>query len=390
MKQKRIWIVVGLVMLGIVMRSPFTTIPTILSNIAKSLEVPVSSLGALTSIPLLMFAFFSSLAPKLAQRFGLERLMAVILFLMAIGSALRIIALPTLYLGTVVVGATIACVNVLLPSIVARYFPHKVGIYTTLYTSVMGLSSTIFTSLASPITHIIRWRGFILCLSAIVLLAFILWLPNVSKNAQVQMETKTAEPSQQNLWTNKYALALLIFGGLQSLLFYTEMTWLPTLSQAAGFSASQAGSLLGLYNLVSLPMSLTIPNLVTSQKRQQRTWTMLGFAGLTFLGIAILLSAPKTYFFWALGHVSLGLSVAALFPYMLVSFNLKTTTAQNTARLSGMVQTGGYLLAAIGPFLLGYSQELFGSWEALLWILALMAGIMGLSLVAFEKTDSIL
>lgn len=390
MKTKRFWMVIGLIMLGVVMRSPFTTIPTILSDIATSFSVSINSLGLLTSIPLLMFATFSSLAPKLAQIFGLERLVAAILLLMVLGSALRIINLPFLYLGTLIVGATIACVNVLLPSIVASHFPHKVGLYTTLYTSVMGLSSTVLTSLASPIAKVVNWRGFILLLSGLVLVALVLWLPNVRDNHQVTEAAHPSSASSTHLWTNKHALALLIFGGLQSLLFYTEMTWLPTISQAAGFSASQAGSLLGLYNLVSLPMSLTIPNIVTRQGQHQRTVTMLGFAGLTLLGLAILLFAPKTYTIWAIAHISLGLSVAALFPYMLVSFNLKTSNAQDTARLSGMVQTGGYLLAALGPVLLGYSQQLFGTWAALLWILALVAITMSLALVVFEKNEKIL
>ncbi|MGT2928814.1 MFS transporter [Streptococcus dentasini] len=371
--------------------SPFTTIPTILPDIAKSLGVSVSSLGALTSIPLLMFAIFSSLAPKLARVFGLERLIAAVLLIMAMGSVLRIISLPTLYLGTILIGATIACVNVLLPSIVATYFPHKAGAYTTLYTSVMGLSSTILTSLASPISSIFSWRGFIILLSGIILLGFILWLPNTRNPRQIQKESAQEENSHsQNLWKNPYALAMLVFGGLQSLLFYTELTWLPTLSQASGMSADQAGSLLGLYNLVSLPMSLTIPSLVSRQKRRVRTAIMLGFVGLTILGLAILLLSPADYFLWAIGHISLGLSVAALFPYMLVSFNLKTSHAQDTARLSGMVQTGGYLLASIGPIVLGYSQEIFGTWDALLWILALVTVIVGGALVTFEKVDKIL
>ena len=105
MKKQPSWFVgLGIVVIGLILRIPFTTILTVLSTIAADLNVSVSSLGMVTTIPLLMFALCSSLAPSVARKVGLERLFALILLVMTLGSAIRIINLPFLYLGTLQIG----------------------------------------------------------------------------------------------------------------------------------------------------------------------------------------------------------------------------------------------------------------------------------------------
>ena len=104
----------GIIMLGIVLRTPFTTLPTVLSDIAAGLGVDVSSLGLLTSLPLLTFAIFSPFAIQFAKKLGLSASFSLVLIAMTIGSAIRIINLPFLYLGTILIGAGIAFLNVLL------------------------------------------------------------------------------------------------------------------------------------------------------------------------------------------------------------------------------------------------------------------------------------
>ena len=123
MKKHFSFILLGIMMLGVVMRAPFTALPAVLTDIASGLGVEVSSLGILTSIPLIMFALCSSIAPRMAAKFGLERLMAIVLVIMVIGSGLRVFNLQTLFIGTMMIGASIAFINVLLPSLVAANFP---------------------------------------------------------------------------------------------------------------------------------------------------------------------------------------------------------------------------------------------------------------------------
>lgn len=387
MKEKQTFKIVGIIMLGVVMRAPFTAIPTILPDVAAGLGVSVSDLGILTSIPLLMFALCSSLAPRLAARFGMEKLMAMVLLTMTVGSFMRIANLPLLYVGTMLLGAAVAIINVLLPSLVAHYFPRKIGLYTTIYITLMGCAATLAAVVAVPIVLASSWQFFILLLSACVALAFLLWLPNIKDNHYFEQGKQAG--SGQSLWKNKAALILLVFGGLQSLLFYTEITWLPTISQAVGLTKAEAGVLAGIYNLTSIPVSMVVPAIISRLKQNQRAWLMIALSALTLLGLAMMLVSPPHFGLWLAIHLILGISNSTLFPYLMLSFSLKTSSNQATAQLSGMVQTGGYLIASIGPVILGYSYPIFGSWNPLILVLILVTAVMMWTIYLIEKKDVI-
>ncbi|HFI0148004.1 TPA: MFS transporter [Streptococcus suis] len=387
MKKQSPFIIAGIVMLGVVMRAPFTALPSILTDIATSLGVEVSSLGILTSIPLIMFALCSSLAPRLAAKFGMEKLMALVLLVMVLGSGLRVFSLPLLFVGTVLVGATIAFINVLLPSLVAANFPKKIGFYTTIYITLMGVAATVAAMIAVPIVTATSWQVFIYLITAIVFLAFLIWLPNVKNNHR--FETKNQQQQTGSLWKNKAAIAFLIFGGLQSVLYYTEITWLPTISQSVGFTKAEAGLMAGIFNLTAIPMSMIIPAILSRQTKEMRRNIMLGTSSATLLGLALMTFLPSNFILWSILHIILSFSNAALFPYMMLGFTLKTSSSQATAQLSGMVQTGGYLIAAFGPGLLGYSFPLFGSWMPLILALAVVTLAMMWTIVLIEKEDII-
>ncbi|MBF0778561.1 MFS transporter [Streptococcus cuniculi] len=387
MKKQTFFIALGIVMLGAVMRVPITAIPPILTDIASSLGVLVNELGILTSIPLLMFAFCSSLAPKLASMLGMERLMGGVLFLMVLGSLLRIVNLPFLYLGTIVVGATIAVINVLLPSIVAANFPQRIGLYTTLYITVMGVTSTLASMVAVPIVSATSWQFLILLVTGLIGLAFVCWLPNMKESHRV--DEKVQEKTTVSLWKNKAAVTFLVFSGLQSMLFYTELTWLPTMAQTAGIEQAQAGFLAGIFSLVSIPMSMITPGIISRLKKEQRAVLMLGLSCLTLLGLVLILFASASFTMWLWIHLFLGVSVSTLFPYMMLSLSLKTSNSQATARLSGMVQTGGYLIAAVGPVALGYSYSVAASWFPLVVSLIIVTIAMMVSIFVIEKEDVI-
>lgn len=370
------------------MRVPFTAIPAVLTDIATGLGVEVSDLGILTSIPLLMFALCSSLAPKWAGRLGLERLLGFALIAMTLGSLMRIVNVPALYIGTLLIGASIAVINVLMPSLVSVHFPMKVGAYTTIYITMMGIAGTLGSMVAVPIVSATSWQAFIVMLTGFVALATVIWLPNMRYNQH--FEQKPKQKGETSLWKNKAALVFLLFGGLQSLLFYTEMTWLPTIAQTVGLSKAEGGLLAGIFSFISIPVSMVTPAIISRLTNPQRAWFMTGVSLLTLLGLMWMLVAPANFTVWVAISLLLGLSVSALFPYMMLSFTLKTSDGQATARLSGMVQSGGYLLASIGPVVLGYSFPVFGTWNPLIYALIAVTLVMISTIIAIEKHDTIL
>lgn len=388
MKKQSFFFVLGIVLIGTVLRSPFTALPTILGDIAQGLGVEVSSLGILTSLPLLMFAFFSAFASRLAQKIGLEHLFTYCLLLLTVGSVIRIFNLPLLYLGTLIIGASIAIFNVLLPSMIQANQPQKISLLTTLYVTAMGISTAIASYLSVPITQASSWKGLILVLSFLCLVTLLVWLPNHRHNHH--LESQKEKQVKENILKSKDVWAIIIFGGLQSLLFYTSMTWLPTMAVSAGISNSDAALLASIFSLISIPFSMTVPSLTTrlSNGHRRIMLAIISIAGM--MGIAMLLYPANNFLYWLVVHLLIGTACSALFPYLMVCFSLKTSSPEKTAQLSGLAQTGGYILAAFGPTLFGYSFELFQSWIPAVLALLVIDTIMTVSLFMVDRADKIL
>jgi transporter, putative len=388
-KEHSPFLIPGIVMIGIALRAPFTVLPIVLTDIAEGLQVPVSSLGLLTSLPLIMFALCSVFAPRLAQKMSLEKLFALVLVVLTLGSLIRVFNLPLLYTGTIILGAAIAVLNVLLPSLIQANQPHRIGFLTTLYITSMGLSITILSALAVPIVQMSSWRGLIWVSTLICLVILLVWLPNVKYSHRL-VAKQQGKQEQGALLKNPRVWALILFGGLQSLLFYTSMTWLPTLGQQAGLSTDTTGLLAAVFSLISLPFSMTIPSLTARLKARQRLVMISLVSAAGLIGITMLLIRTDAFAYWLILNLLIGMSVSALFPYLMVTFSLKTSTPAQTAQLSGLAQTGGYILAAFGPSLFGYSFDLFHSWTPAILILLGLTVIMTMSLFYIEKFDKIL
>ncbi|HGQ4385864.1 TPA: CynX/NimT family MFS transporter [Streptococcus pneumoniae] len=388
MKKQSLFFVPGIILIGVSLPTPFTVLPIILGNISQGLEVEVSSLGVLTSLPLLMFTLFSPFSTQLAQKIGLEHLFTYSLFFLTIGSLIRLINLPLLYLGTLMVGASVAVINVLLPSLIQANQPKKIGFLTTLYVTSMGIATALASYLAVPITQASSWKGLILLLTLLCLATFLVWLPNHRYNHRLAPQTK--QKSQIKVMRNKQVWAIIIFSGFQSLIFYTVMTWLPTMSIHAGLSSHEAGLLTSILSLISIPFSMTIPSLTTSlsTRNRQLMLTLVSLAGV--VGISMLFFPINNFIYWLAIHLLIGTATSALFPYLMVNFSLKTSAPEKTAQLSGLSQTGGYILAAFGPTLFGYSFDLFHSWVPSVAALLLIDILMTVALFTVDRADKIL
>ena len=388
MKKQSLFFVPGIILIGVSLRTPFTVLPIILGDISQGLGVEVSSLGVLTSLPLLMFTLFSLFSTRLAQKIGLEHLFTYSLFFLTIGSLIRLINLPLLYLGTLMVGASIAVINVLLPSLIQANQPKKIGFLTTLYVTSMGIATALASYLAVPITQASSWKGLIILLTLLCLATFLVWLPNHRYNHRLAPQTK--QKSKAKVMHNKQVWAVIVFAGFQSLLFYTAMTWLPTMAIHAGLSSHEAGLLTSIFSLISIPFSMTVPSLTTrlSDGHRRIMLAIISIAGM--VGISMLLYPSNNFLYWLVVHLLIGTACSALFPYLMVCFSIKTSSPEKTAQLSGLAQTGGYILAAFGPTLFGYSFELFQSWIPAVLALLAIDIIMTVSLFMMDRADKIL
>lgn len=350
------FLVIGIFLLGACMRTPITSIPSIINEIAQAFHVPAMSLGILTTIPLICFGLFSVTVNWLSSRIGNEMAINWALVLLFVGCILRVVSYPLLILGTVLIGIAITFINVLLPPIISENLPNQIGGMTSLYNVALSLSSAIGAYAITPVTAGFGWKLAVNVLALIPLITWVLWLPNIKFNHV------DANQSQQgvNMWHNPRAWALLVYFGASSFVFYTVVAWLPSIAESAGISHNSASLIAGLFQLFSIPAAFLAPLLAT--RATDRRPLVFGLGVLSFIGVAMMLLPIGSFTYYVIISLFLGLGIAGTFAFIMTTFGLKTNNPADTSSLSGMVQSLGYLIAAIGPVVIGKCKALFGNW----------------------------
>jgi CP family cyanate transporter-like MFS transporter len=357
----------GILLIAASLRSPITGVGPLIGTIRGDTGISGSVAGVLTTLPVLAFAAASPVAPSLARRIGIERSLFVALLGLFAGVALRSVpTLSTLFAGTVLLGVSIALANVLLPSLVKRDFPHRVGAITSLYAATMNLLAATSSGIAVPIAAAAPggWRTAIGCWLVLIVLALVLWSPQLGER------TVTTEQRAPMPWRSPLAWAVTLYMGLQSLAFYAMVSWLPTILHSRGTSTGRAGWELFLFQVVALVSNFSTPTLIrrlSDQRLLAAGWSLM--AGVAFAG---LLLAPVLTLLWV---VLGGLASGGALVLALSFFGLRSVGSQQAAALSGMAQSVGYLIAASGPVLFGVLHDASGGWSIPLLLLVVLAGV---------------
>lgn len=368
----RAWLLIlGIILLASTLRAPLTAVGPLIGFIRDDTGISNTFAGLLTTFPLLAFAFFSPLAPKLARRFGTEYTLFASLIVMSLGIVLRSLrSLETLLVGTALIGIAIAFGNVLLPSLIKRDFPEKVGLMTGIYSIFMNMWAAVASGISIPLAQKLGfgWRGSLICWSVLSIVSLVAWLPQL-RVCQRPSTSQGVQTPNNNLWHSRLAWQVSVFMGLQSLTFYVMIAWLPEILHQQGINHSLAGWMLSLMQFVSLPTTLIIPVLAGRCSNQRR---LVGFGAVILLTGYIGLLSRNTLLA-PLWIVLIGIAVGTNFSLALIFFVLRTQNANDAAELSGMAQSIGYFLAAVGPPLLGFVHDMTQSWTAPLCILVVIA-----------------
>jgi CP family cyanate transporter-like MFS transporter len=359
--------VVGVVAVAAVLRPPIAGVGPVLGDVQRDLGLSAATVSALTALPVLCFGAGAFAGPALARRLGMDRALAAVLFALAGGLLFRVAAGPAvLVAGTAVAGGAIAVANVLLPSVVKQDFPRRVGLMTGAYTATLSGFAALAALTAVPLAGWTAsgWRGSLLSWGGLAVLALLLWLPQLRSRGS-RPAALAAPHLARRLLRNRQALALTLFMGLQSLCFYSVLTWLPSLLVDAGWSAAGAGALLSVATVIGIPAGLVLPPLAARSDDQR--WLCVAVSAVIAAGLLGLLLMPTAAtLLWV---VLLGLGLGAAFPLALLLIVLRSSGPAVTGQLSAMVQGLGYLLAATGPFLVGVVYEATGSWSPSLVLL---------------------
>jgi CP family cyanate transporter-like MFS transporter len=351
---------VAIVLAALNLRPAITSVGPVLDEAARSLGGSGTWAGLLTTIPVLCFAIAGSAAPALARRIGTTAVIGIALAVLGGGLVLRVLGGRSVMLGgTLVAAAGIACVAVLMPVLVRAWFPARIGLLTGVYTAALQFGSVLGFALTPPLDTVLRgWRPALAVWAAPAALALAVWLPVARRGtAAATVRAPDAADTDRSMLRRPLAWTITVFFGLQALVAFVVIGWLPQVLIEAGVSRGNAGLLLGLLSLIALPVSLLVPPLAGRQGSQSGWIVGLGLAGLA--GLCGLLFAPSAApLLWTV-LVGLGLSVFSL---ALTVIALRARTSHDTASLSGMAQGFGYLLAAAGPFLFGLLHEVTHRW----------------------------
>ncbi|CAN5318669.1 MFS transporter [soil metagenome] len=364
--------VIGIVLLALNLRTAVAVLSPILSYVSGDIPLGSIGIGLLGMLPPLAFAASGFLAPVIARRIGLELTTVLACAAMVVGPVLRGVA-PTylvLVLGSVLTLAGMGFSNILLPPIIKKYFPDRVGLLTGTYVTLMSIGASVPPLIAAPLAEAAGWRITIGAWAILAVGALIPWLIVLLQHRRSLAEGAVPVVSQallSRMPRSRVARAIALAFAMTALNVYALFAWLPEIViDTAGVTPAQAGALVALFGIIGLPAGLLAPVLATRVKNIG--WVFVAAVGSYVVGYLGLLLAPgAATWLWVL----LVGSGPIVFPLCLVLINLRTRSHEGSIALSGFVQGIAYAVGALGPLVIGLLHDLTGGWTVpLLFLLA--------------------
>ncbi|MBD8103362.1 MFS transporter [Plantibacter sp. CFBP 8775] len=371
----RVLALVGIVLVAANLRTAVTSLSPIFAEIDGDIGVGSVGLGLLGMLPPLCFALFGVFTPRLVRRLHLEPVLLIALGSIVAGHLMRSLApdFAVLAIGSALCFAGIGIGNVVLPPLVKKYFPDRVGLVTSLYATVLSVSTFIPPLIAVPVADAAGWQVSLGVWSIVAMLAVLPWITLIVRERRDARAAAATDPEIEEVpragrvlvHRSPIAWAIAAVFATSSLNAYAMFTWLPTIvGDVAGVTPAQGGLLLSLFSAMGVPASLIVPMLVA---RLRNVAVLVYVASACFvLGYLGLLLWPATLtWLWVL-LAGLG---PLLFPLALVLINLRTATHEGAVALSGFVQSVGYTLGALGPLVVSLLHAVTGSWTVPLLLL---------------------
>jgi MFS transporter, CP family, cyanate transporter len=367
-------LIVAVAAAGLNLRTAITSLPPLFPDLQAQLHLSSTALSVLATTPVLCFGVVSAFAAGLNRRCGEERVLLVALVVLTAGLLLRGAAPSTmLFPGTVLAASAIAILNVLLSSMAKRRWPERAGLVIGIYLTMLSVGAILSSLLSVPLYQSsggsVRlalgiWAG-------PAALAVLLWLPQLRYRA-VGPVRSPVRPAATRIRVYRHALTWQVtaFMGLQSLLYYSALSWLPTIFQDRGATPVTAGNLLALMGVGNLATSLVVP-VLAHRTAGQRALVVPSLIG-TAVGLAGTLWAPLGTA--ALSVLVLGVSQGACLGLAIFFTMARAPDPGLAASLSGFAQSVGYLVASVGPLMVGLLHTATGSWDIPMVLLLVISG----------------
>ncbi|MDX8046359.1 MFS transporter [Gracilibacillus sp. S3-1-1] len=368
-------LIVGIILLAFNLRPAITSVGPIIGIIRSDLNISNWSAGLLTSLPLIAFAFMSPIAPKIANRTSNEKALLYGLITILIGIWIRSTSsIILLFIGTILIGVGIAIINVILPSLIKSKFPEKIGVMTGAYSTSMSIFAALGSGLSVPITTTagIGWKWSLASWSILTIVGILVWLFVMSKQPKEE-DPQLYEASIGKLLRSPTAWFVTFFMGLQSFLFYVTVSWLAEILISYELTASTAGWYVAYMQFISVPITFFTPVIASRLSNQQPIVAVTGLFGI--IGYSMLYVEPGIVGI-TIAVTLIGIMLGASISLALALLGLRTSNARQAAELSGMSQSFGYLLAAVGPIVIGLIFDMTGSWHPSITTIIIFTVIM--------------
>lgn len=383
----RILAFVGIVLVALSLRSAVAAISPILDHISHELPLSALIISLLGAVPPIAFAVGGLLTPVISRRLGLDRTMLLAIGVMIVGHLGRALApsAALLLLATIVTLLGVGVANVLLPPIVKRSFPDRIGLMSALYLTAMSVGSAAPALIAVPVADTLGWRASLATWFVVAITAAIPWIGMLRRERRLRRleasggaELAAPEPGLLGRMPRSLlAWAMVGTFGAAAFTSYASFAWLPPiLVDTAGVSPGTAGSLLALWAIMGIPNGIVGPLLASRLKNL--TPVFVGALVLLLVGYGGLLLAPTAA--PALWVVLGGLSTI-VFPVILAMLNLRTRTHEGAVALSGFVQGLAYGIGAAGPIVIGLLHDATAGWTEPLVVVIVVGAMLELPAV---------
>jgi CP family cyanate transporter-like MFS transporter len=304
------------------------------------------------------------LGPRIARRYPVERLLVAAALATAAGTAARGLGgAPALYAGTLLAGVAIALSQVVVPALVRARHPEQAGVLTGAYSFALVGGATVATFLAVPLENAFgSWEPVLAIWGIPALAAAAVWLP-LAARAHDPVPAPVGTPP----WRSPLGWSIAGLMGLQSMAFFSTISWLPEILQDDGISKGHAGTLSGVTQLVQLLPAFLIPVIAARSRDQYLNLAVI--VGTAVIGLAGVLLAPGIALLWM---VFLGIGQGGALGLGLILPVLRGRGPAEVASLTAMSMGVGYLIAASGPAIVGAVFDATGGWDWPIVVLLVM------------------
>lgn len=357
MRARAYWpaVLLAIVLLAVNLRTVIASLPPLLPDIRRDLELSATVAGLLTTLPLLCFGALAPVARRIGHHLPLEAILVGCVGVTALAAALRGIGTtPALFAGSLLAGAAVAIAQTALPVLIHIAFPAAVGPLMGGYSMALTMGATLGAGIAVPLQEALdgSWAASLALWAVPAALAAAVWLPPALRT-RTMISGREPEPLRRE----PLAWSVALYFGTQSAAFYATLAWLPEILESEGWSARAGGALLALAALVSIVPAFLVPAL--AERHESQTQILIAIAVVAATGVAGLLVAPGLAPLWA---VLVGLGQGGSLGLGLMLPVLRARTPKLVASLTAMTLSVGYLCAATGPWLVGAAHDVASGW----------------------------